>query len=127
MNETRYDYFEAVKNDLLCYIDERADEREEMTREEFYEEIYDGAFISDSVTGNASGSYFCNTWESEEALCHNLDLLGEALTEFCCDGSYITERGAEACDVTVRCYVLGQVLGEALDEYDEEHGANYAA
>ena len=113
----KYDYFEAVKNDLLDFISEYEDERQTMDADEFEQLIYDEAFISDSVTGNGSGSYFFSTWKSEEALAHNLEVLGEALTEFGYDGSYITERGAEACDVTIRCYVLGQVLGEALNEY----------
>lgn len=38
----------------------------------------------DSVTGNASGSYFCNAWKAEEAICHNLDLLEEVAEEFGC-------------------------------------------
>lgn len=42
----------------------------------------DTLFACDSVTGNASGSYTFNTWTAEEYLCHNWELLGEALTEF---------------------------------------------
>ena len=75
-------------------------------------------FISDSVTGNASGSYFCNSWKAEECLCHNIELLAEALHEFGSDISYL-ENGAEACDVTIRCYLLGQALNETLDELEE--------
>lgn len=47
----------------------------------------------------------------------NLGLLGEALTEFGCDMSYL-ERGAEECDVTIRCYLLGQAISEVLDEVE---------
>lgn len=86
----RYDYLEAIKEDVLNYINE-------------------------NNTGNASGSYTFNAWTAEEYLCHNFELLGEALTEFGCDMSYL-EKGAEACDVTIRCYLLGQAISEVLDE-----------
>lgn len=56
----------------------------------------------------------------EENLCHNFELLTEALTEICCDLSYL-EKGAEACDVTIRCYLLGQAISEVLDEIEIEN------
>lgn len=33
--------------------------------------------------------------------------------------SYL-EKGAEACDVTIRCYLLGQAISEVLDEVEKE-------
>ena len=113
----RYDYYEIVKEDIRNYIKENY-EVEEIKDLEF-DDLYDDLFISDSVTGNASGSYYCNTWKAEEALCHNMELLGEALNEFGCDGSYL-EKGAEACDVTIRCYVLGQVLEDVIYGLQQE-------
>lgn len=113
----RYDYYEMVKEDIRNYIKENY-EVEEIKDLEF-DDLYDDLFIEDSVTGNASGSYYCNTWKAEEALCHNMELLREALNEFCCDGSYL-EKGAEACDVTIRCYVLGQVLEDVIYDLQQE-------
>lgn len=115
----RYDYYEVIEDDLKTFIEENYDLNDFEDTDEAYQEIYDNAFVSDSVTGNASGSYFCNTWKAEETLCHNLDLLGEALQEFGDDANFL-QRGAEACDVTIRCYLLGQVLSEVLDELMEE-------
>ena len=83
------------------------------------QELNDTLFACDSVTGNASGSYTFNTWTAEEYLCHNWYLLSEALTELGCDMSYI-ERGAEVCDVAIRCYLLGQAISEVLDEVETE-------
>lgn len=83
------------------------------------QDLNDTLFTYDSVTGNASGSYTFNTWTADEYLCHNWELLGEALTEFGCDMSYL-EKGAEACDVTIRCYLLGQAISEVLDEIETE-------
>lgn len=123
----RYDYLENVKEDVKQWIDEHnewrsdyADESGEWlrddNRDEIEQDLNDRLFVEDSVTGNASGSYTFNAWQAEENVCHNLDLLGEALAEFGCDVNYLTENGAEACDVTIRCYLLGQAISEVLDE-----------
>lgn len=116
----RYDYYEAVKESLKQYITDVYDLSSTEDVEGIDKEaLYDNAFVSDFVTGNASGSYTFNTWEAEENLCHNMDLLEEAAGEFG-DGLDLLGRGAEACDVTIRCYVLGQVIDEVLDELKEE-------
>ena len=124
----RYNYPEAVRADVLEYIrDNYTSEeiREALTdREEFAEKLNDELWIADSVTGNASGSYYYNTWKAEEALCHNLDLLGEALQEFGCGPEYLINNGAEAADVTIRCYLLYSAIFEALDTLEEENADN---
>ena len=85
----RYDYLRAIKEDVLNYINENNIVVTSENRDE------------------------------EEYLCHNWELLGEALTEFGCDMSYLG-KGAEACDVTIRCYLLGQAISEVLDEIETE-------
>lgn len=112
----KYNYFEAVCDDVRNYIEENEIVVNEDNRDEIEEQLNDDLFCNDSVTGNASGSYTFSTWKAEENLCHNLDLLSEALQEFGCEPDYITEKGAEACDVTIRCYLLGQAIGCVLDE-----------
>jgi hypothetical protein len=113
----RYDYFAAVKGDVLNYINENNIVVTFENRDEVEQDLNDTLFTCDSVTGNASGSYTFNAWTAEEYLCHNLDLLEDALTEFGCDMSYL-ERSAESCDVTIRCYLLGQAISEVLDEVE---------
>ena len=115
----RFDYRQAVKDDIKQYIEDHDVKVTTSNREELEQSLYDDMFISDSVTGNASGSYYCNAWKAEEAICHNLDLLGEALEEFGGDMD-VLKSGAESCDVTIRCYLLSQCLGEVLDEIEEE-------
>jgi hypothetical protein len=117
---TNYNYLEAVTEDVREYI------REEINLGEWKgnadglgEHLNDTLWITDSVTGNASGSYTFSTWKAEEYLAHNWDILAEALTEFCCECNPI-EKGAEWCDVTIRCYLLGQAIAEALEELEEE-------
>ena len=48
-----------------------------------------------------------------------MELLLEALEEFGCDIKYL-EKGAEACDVTIRCYLLGNAIIEALEELEND-------
>lgn len=117
---TRYDYYEAVSNDIRNYIEQNNIKVYTSNRVEIQERLQDDLWLNDSVTGNASGSYTFNTWEAEENICHNFELLGEALSEFGREASYLLERGAEACDVTIRCYLLAQCLEEVLNELEEE-------
>ena len=115
----RYDYQQAVKDDIKQYIEDHDVKVTTSNREDLEQSLYDDMFISDSVTGNASGSYTFNAWQAEENVCHNLDLLGEACEEFGSTADLLKD-GAEACDVTIRCYLLGQLLGDVLDELEED-------
>lgn len=118
---TNYNYLEAVTSDVLDYIKEEINLDEwKGSRDGLEEKLNDELWTVDSVTGNASGSYTFNTWEAEENLAHNWDLLAEALDEFGQDGTDVLKQGAEAMDVTIRCYLLGQAIAEALDELEEE-------
>ena len=120
----KYNYREALREDIRNYITENEITVTPDTVDELEDRLRDELFCEDSVTGNGSGSYTFNAWRAEENLCHNLDLLGEALEEFDCSSDYLAKKGAEACDVTIRCYlmpqVLGQVLRELADEYEED-------
>lgn len=114
-----YDYREHVADDIREYIRENVDLNEwKGRRDDLEEELRDDLWTADSVTGNASGSYYYNAWKAEEALCHNWDLLADALEEFGGDTD-ILRQGPEACDVTIRCYLLGECLSEVLDELEE--------
>lgn len=115
-----YDYKEAVKNDVLDYIKNEVDFNDFEDLEELGEFLNDELFTNDSVTGNASGSYTFSTYQAEENICHNLELLGEALETFGSSPAYLIENGAEAADVTIRCYLLGECIAEALEEIEEE-------
>ena len=123
-----YNYLESIKDDVLSYIDENINFTDFDNLEELEEYLNEVLWTEDSVTGNASGSYYCNAWRAEEAICHNWDLLAEALREFGQDGTDVLEQGAEAMDVTIRCYLLGQAISEAIEEieedFDEAHGKN---
>lgn len=114
----KYDYRQAVMDDIKQYIEDHDIKVTTSTRDELQDELYDKLFVNDSVTGNASGSYTFNTWQAEENLCHNLDLLKEACDEFGSQCDIL--ESAESCDVTIRCYLLGECLAEVLDELEED-------
>lgn len=118
---TTYNYLEAVTDDVKNYIEENIN-RTDWTdnRDGLEEKLNDDLFVNDSVTGNASGSYTFNTWQAEENLCHNFELLTEACTEFGDDMGRLISKGAETCDVTIRCYLLGQAIAEVLDEMESD-------
>ena len=105
----KYDYLSAVESDVREYIENNVNFHDYSDLYEMKEDLNEKLFVEDSVTGNASGSYTFNTWKAEEYLCHNLDLLAEANEEFG-GSSDILSDGAEACDVTIRCYLLSQSI-----------------
>lgn len=118
----KYDYYKNVREDIKQRLNEWLDFNrinDYSDIDEVISAVYDDFFNSDSVTGNGSGSYTFNSWAAEENLCHNMDLLKEALNEF---GGELNDYidSAEACDVTIRCYVLGQLVGEVVKEFVEE-------
>lgn len=121
-----YNYREAIRIDINNAIHEKEEWIGKTLKEmyedvdEAYDQLFDDMWVNDSVTGNASGSYTFNTYKAEEYICHNLDLLEQAMNEFGCEDVNAIEKGAEWCDVTIRCYLLGEVLREVLEERWED-------
>ena len=117
----RYDYRSAVISDIEDYIRSEIDLTEWKGRkEELEEQLNEDLWTCDSVTGNASGSYTFSTWEAEENLSHNFELLEEALDSFGGNFEEALRKGAEYCDVIIRCYLLGECIAEVLDDLEEE-------
>ena len=117
-----YDYKTAVTEDVREWIENNenwipAEVRRD--KDDLEQWLNDELWTADSVTGNGSGSYTFNTWEAENYICHNLDLLAEACEEFGGDMDVLKD-GAEACDVTIRCYLLGQAIAEVISDLDNE-------
>ena len=119
-----YNYLEAMKSDIMDYIHNDVNTNEFTSREELEERLNDDLWNADSVTGNASGSYYCNSYKSMECVIDNIDLLNEMCTEFCIDSATIGEKFIneewEWMDVSIRCYLLGQAISEALDDMEDE-------
>lgn len=114
----KYNYLEAVKERVALYIEDEVSFEDFEDRDELEEHLNDVLWAEDSVTGNASGSYYCNAWKAADALAHNWDILQEALENFGDDSNPI-EEGEEWCDVIIRCYLLPDAISEVLDEIDD--------
>lgn len=114
-----YDYYESMREDVKEYIENEIDFSDFDSMEELEEKLNEDLWTVDSVTGNSSGSYTFNAYEAEENICHNLDLLAEALEEFG-GGCDILKDGAEAADVTIRCYLLGAIIAKVLPEFEDD-------
>ena len=121
----KYYYLENVTNDAKQAILENLNYWKFADREELEEIANDILWVDDNVTGNASGSYTFSTWKAEENLCHNMDVLEDACDEFGQDIGEAVKRGAEYCDVTIRCYLLSQAISAAIDELEEEGKIQY--
>ena len=118
-----YNYLEAMKQDIMDYIRNEVNTNEFASREELEESLNDDLWTVDGVTGNASGSYTFNSYTAKEYVFDNIDLLNEAITEFCetdVIGEKFLNEEWEWMDVTIRCYLLGQAISEALDDIEEE-------
>lgn len=118
-----YNYEESLYDDITDVIKEAYPDYKDRIGEDlesFREELYDDFFVNDRVTGNGSGSYTFDSLKAGEYLAGNWDLLADAIEEFGSDGAELLRQGPEACDVTVRCYLLGQVLDKVLDDLATE-------
>lgn len=113
-----YDYMAAMRQDIKEYIKENKEALQGLTREEAEEKLYDDMWTADSVTGNASGSYTFSRARAKEYVLGNTDLLKEAYGEFGSKSQFAEhffDDNWEVMDVTIRCWLLGQVLSDVLD------------
>ena len=124
----KYNYREVIKADIREWFN-NYDFSEDDTFDSIYEDVYDQLWGERDVTGNG-GEWYDSEDKCEEYICHNLDLLFEALSEF---GEleaevvgYIKENRenhtvARFADCTIRCYLLGECLYEVLKELGYEN------
>lgn len=121
----KYNYLENIKEDVKNYIEENKDNESYNFNniDEVRNLLYDDLWVDDAVTGNGSGSYYCNSYKAREALNGNEDLLVDALEEFGNDAESYKRSltDPEFADVTIRCYLLGQAIDEVLEELPKEN------
>lgn len=118
---TTYNYYNEMENDIRNYLEYEYDLQNYDDFDAVYNDLYDRLWMADSVTGNASGSYTFSTYGAEENLCHNMELLIYACNEFGLSLGDAVESGAEYCDVTIRCHLLGSVLWEVLNDLNNQY------
>lgn len=121
-----YNYYEAMKADIKQYLEDEFENcySDVDSLEELSEKLHDDLWINDSITGNGSGSYTFNSLEAKKYVLDNMDLCKEALVEFCTPaeeiGKRFLEEDWEYLDVTIRCYILGSVISELLEDAEED-------
>lgn len=123
----KINYLEEIIADISDYICENYQNLENYIKEkeidncdDLHNNQYEDCFNSDCITGNLSGSYTFCCFEAEENIAHCWDLLSEALDEFDYQNINILEKGAEWCDVLIRCYLLPEAISNFLIDHDEE-------
>ena len=119
-----YNYYDSVRADILDYIREEINLADYDDLDDLAKKLNDDLWIDDSVTGNASGSYTFNSYTAKEYVSENLDLLSGMCLDFGVDYAEIGRRFIneewEWFDVSIRCYVLGDCISDALEEIREE-------
>lgn len=115
-NIERYDYERSMFYSVLLAMSDFGDrELDELLNEDedtMWEYLDGQLWTSDTVTGNGSGSFFCNGWKAEAAICHNWDLIEDAQNEF---GPLEFSRGAEYIDVCIRCFLASGVYQKVIE------------
>ena len=118
----KYNYWDEMKVDIKNYLSENNIKVLKNERSDLEDKLYNELFLADGVTGNGSGSYTFNSYKAKEYIMDNVELLKEDSNEFCLDREDIADRflreDFEYFDVTIRCYLLSQVLNEVLDEVE---------
>lgn len=106
---TLQDYREELKQDILAYAQD--------CKGASLGTFRDDCWTADSVTGNGSGSYTFNSKQAEENI---KDLIfSEELLEMFKDFGYDRvpfEKGPEYIDVSIRCFLLDEVISENEEE-----------
>ena len=113
-------YYKEVYNDACNVVDENFDSYLEVGGEldDAWDAFYEDLYMDDSVTGNASGSYWFNSKKAEESLgkfvwdediIWLLEEMGDTIED-------VVKRGPEVADVIIRCAMLYHVEG-AVKKY----------
>ena len=125
---TNYNYLEAMTADILDSIEENIDLTSFTDADELKAHLNNELWTVDSVTGNASGSYTFNRWTAREYVIDNMELLNEMVDNFGIDNAELGEKFRdeewEYFDVSIRCYLLGQAIAEAIEQLDYDFSEN---
>lgn len=89
------------------------------TLEETRERLQDPT-LTDGITGNGSGSYYCNSYKAKQAVNESGLLFDGDFIDYVeslgCNVGDILNKGAEAVDVWARCAAVDMLTDEELAE-----------
>ena len=115
----KYDYCDAVKEDVLKAIkeDDELLPREDEDAADYEERLVDALWASE-VTGNGPYEYYFSDEEDAiAAVMGNLNLCSEAYQQFGVDQDAVAfMSNIRSADVTIRCYILPSVIHDIIEE-----------
>ena len=115
----KYDYAREMADAVLDWVSENVEAVAEIKDADGVRELYDVLFNDDAITGNASGSYTMNAYEAEVIVRDNLILAIEAMTYYGMADKLqekIESEEWEYLDVTIRCYLLANVIEDTMEQ-----------
>ena len=115
-----YNYRIEMKQDILDYINFNITLEDWEFRDDLEDYLYNELWAENSITGNG-GNYYNTETDCEAYLAYNLNLMIEACEEFGIDMKilllhYHDGDLARHLDCAIRCYLLGEVIHNVLDE-----------
>lgn len=117
-------YAVEMESDIREYIKSEIQREEWIGRKEDLEEYLNDELFCSDITGNRYEYYYNNREQSKETVLKNMNLLGEALSDFCVESETIAkkfiEEDWEYFDVLIRCNILSQYIGLVLDDLDND-------
>lgn len=108
-------YYKEVYKDACDVADENFENNDDF--DDAWDEFYEDLYMNDSVTGNASGSYWFNRKKAEESLGEFiwdedivwlLEEAGNTIED-------VVKHGPEVTDVIIRCAMLSSVCEDIRD------------
>lgn len=116
---------EDVREDIENYLNKNeeylVEKARDMGRYKFIDYMYITLFDSDNVTGDASGSYYCNNERAKKSVIENLDLLEEAAAEMCIESINILDQDWETWDVYIRRHLVNCLYYDMVQDFYNEH------
>ena len=120
-----YNYREAIKEDVKNWMDENHEPGASKELEFDYDTVFEGCWVADEVTGNSSGSYTFSRCEARKNFFEDYDsedYVSQMVQEGFCTAEEVGKRTVsgdwEWVDVCIRCYLLGEVVQEVINELD---------
>lgn len=117
-----YNYFDAMYDDVMNAINDNEDIYKGLDRDTLENTLNDNLFDDDDVTGNGSGSYTFNSDLAEQYVIEDgQQYISDVIDDFCIPSSKISKHlfDYEYWDVSIRCYLLPQVINAVLDDLED--------
>ena len=118
----KYDYLEALKNDLREYISVDINLDEFDNYDELEDFLFDEVWAVDSVTGNG-GNYYTNTQTATEYVCSNIELAFDAYDDLGLEIEDIKRNRThfmQYLDCIIRIHLLPAAIFEVIQEMKKE-------